>query len=55
MVPSIISDGLPTPCITFEIRECSGFIVVTTFNSALIGEVNINNSEKNKTFIKFFL
>jgi hypothetical protein len=33
-VPSIISEGSPTPSITLEISECRGLIVVTTLISA---------------------
>ena len=55
MLPSIINDGSPTPFITFVIKECRGFIVVTTFtfSSALEDDAVINIIEKTRILIRF--
>tara|TARA_B100001123_G_scaffold244356_1_gene273190 strand:- start:514 stop:639 length:126 start_codon:yes stop_codon:yes gene_type:complete len=38
---------------TLAIKEYKGFIVVTTFSSALADDVVVNIIEKNITFINF--
>ena len=53
VLPSIIKDGSPTPFMTFEIKECRGFIVVTTFSSALEDDAVINIIEKTRILIRF--
>ena len=42
-----MSPGSPIPSITFEINECSGLIVVTTFSSALADAVATRIPENN--------
>ena len=44
----MINAGSPTPSITFEIKECNGLIVVTTFISAFAVKEFININEKIK-------
>ena len=53
MLPSIIKAGSPTPFITFANKECTGFIVVPTFNYALEDDAAINIIEKNTIFTRF--
>ena len=46
VLPSIIKEGSPTPSITFEINECRGLIVVTTFISAFAAREPANKTAK---------
>ena len=46
VLPSRIKADSPMPSMTFAIKECKGFIVVTTFSSALVDDVPVNIIEK---------